>query len=138
MKKKTIIIVFVSILLILNLPILNKYIAHRLDEGHFTYANLDGSYVITQDFSFKSPAFSTFGFNEFIKETSPAKENRKLYRLYKINPLCFWRWKNYLVNSIHFEYMDRKVFEWNMKKKKINSRECVTNCFIGFSLKVSE
>ncbi|QQD12684.1 hypothetical protein [Sphingobacterium sp. UDSM-2020] len=106
MKKKTIIIVLVSILLIPNLPFINKYIAHRLDEGHFRYANLDGSYVITQNFSFKSPGFSTFGFNEFIKRTEPAKENRKLYRLYKINPLCFWRWKNYLVNSIHFKYKD--------------------------------
>ncbi|MBB2950657.1 hypothetical protein [Sphingobacterium sp. JUb56] len=118
MKKKTILALIISILLIPNLPFINKFIAHRLDEGHFTYANLDGSYVITQDFSFKSPGFSTFGFNEFIKETSPAKENRKLYRLYKINPLCLWRWKNYLVNSIHFEYMDWKVFERNMKKKR--------------------
>lgn len=123
MKKKSIIIVIVSILMIPNLPILNKYIAHRLDEGHFSYANFDGSYVITQDFSFKSSGFSTFGFNEFIKETSPAKENRQLYRLYKINPLCFWRWKNYLVNSIHFEYMDWNSIEQNIQERKTIVKE---------------
>ncbi|UIR57862.1 hypothetical protein LZQ00_08585 [Sphingobacterium sp. SRCM116780] len=118
MKKKTILIVFISILLVPNLPIINKYIAHRLDEGHFRYANLDGSFIITQNFSFKSPGFSTFSFEHFIKETSPAKENQKLYRLYKINPLCFWRWKNYIVNGVHFDYMDWEVIDKNMQKKR--------------------
>lgn len=105
MKKKAILIMLVSILLIPNLPIFNKYIAHRLDEGHFRYANLDGSFIQTQRFSFKSPGFSTFGFNNFIKRTDPAKENRKLYRLYKINPFCFWRWHNYIKNGLHYGYM---------------------------------
>ena len=122
MKKKTILMLLISILLIPNLPFINKYIAHRLDEGYFRYANLDGSYIITQHFSFKSPGFSTFGFENFIKNTSPAQENRKLYRLYKINPLCFWRWKNYLVNAVHFEYMDWNTIEKNRQKRTINAQ----------------
>lgn len=121
MKKKTIIIVLVTILLIPNLPVINKYVAHQLDEGHFRYANLDGSYTTTQHFSFKSPAFSMFGFNQFIKETSPAKENQKLYRLNKINPLCFWRWNNYLKKSIHYEYKDWETIEMNRQKKGIDT-----------------
>lgn len=62
-----------------------------------------------------------FGFKQFIKETSPAKENQKLYRLYKINPLCFWRWNNYLKNSIHFEYKDWENIEKNRQKKGIDT-----------------
>lgn len=123
MKKKTIFIGLIIILLVPNLPVINKYVAHQLDEGHFKYANLDGSFIATQSFSFKSPGFSTFGFEQFIKRTSPTNENKKLYRLYKINPLCFWRWNNYIQNGLHFEYMDRKVIEKNMHEKGLDTKE---------------
>lgn len=118
MIKRAIFIVLGIMLLIPNIPFIGKDIDHWLDEGYYRYANLDGSYMITQDFHFKSPGFSTFGFEQFIKEKSPAKENRKLYRLYKINPLCFWRWSNYLNHGVHFDYMDPKVIERNIQKKK--------------------
>lgn len=117
MKMKTILIVLAIILLVPNLPVITKYIAHQVDEGHFRYANLDGSFIATQRFSFKSPGFSTSGFEQFIKNTSPAEENRKLYRLYKINPLCFWRWNNYIQIGVHFDYMDWEVIEKNIVKK---------------------
>lgn len=121
MMRKTIIIMLGTILLIPNLPFIGKDISHHLDEGYYRYANLDGSYTITQDFNFKSPAFSTLHFEYWIKMTSPAQENRKLYRLYRINPLCFWRWKNYLVNGVHFDYMDPDIIEKNMEKKKVDT-----------------
>ncbi|WP_185286263.1 hypothetical protein [Chryseobacterium indologenes] len=123
MKKKTVFIVLIIILLVPNLPVINKYVAHQLDEGYFKYANLDGSFIATQSFSFKSPGFSTFGFEQFIKRTSPAKENQKLFRLYKLNPLCFWRWNNYIQNGLQFEYMDRKVIEKNMQEKGLDTKE---------------
>ncbi|WP_312336284.1 hypothetical protein [Sphingobacterium sp.] len=119
--KKAIIIVLGTILLIPNLPFIGKDISHRLDEGYYRYANLDGSYTITQDFNFKSPGFSDLHFEYWVKMTSPAQENRKLYRLYKINPLCFWRWKNYLVNGMHFDYMDPNIIEKNMETKKVDT-----------------
>jgi hypothetical protein len=123
MKKKTIIIFVLSVLLFPNLPVVNKYIAHKLDENHFKYANLDGSFIATQSFSFKSPGFSTFGFEQFIKETDPAPENQILYRLYKINPLCFWRWNNYIQNGRHFEYMDREIIKKNMEERGLDTKE---------------
>lgn len=121
MLRKTIIIVLGTMLLLPNMPFIGKDIHHWLDEGYFRYSNLDGSYYLTQDFNFKSPGFSTFGFEYFVKNTSPAKENRKLYRLYKINPLCFWRWSYYLRHSIHLDYMDPSVIEQNMEKKKADT-----------------
>lgn len=116
-KMKKAILIFVGIILLIpNLPFIGKDISHQLDEGYYRYANLDGSYTITQDFDFKSPGFSDLHFKYWVKMTSPPQENRKLYRLYKINPLCFWRWQNYLVNGVQFDYMDPKVIEKNRKK----------------------
>lgn len=111
MSKKVIIIWLICILIFPNLPLINKYIALKVDNDYYRYSNNDGSYTFCQDFSFKSPGFSTFGFKRFIEETSPSKENRTLYRLYRINPLCFWRWKKYFIESRHFDYMDWKGIE---------------------------
>ncbi|WP_155860280.1 hypothetical protein [Chryseobacterium sp. UNC8MFCol] len=119
MMRKAIIIVLTTMIVVPNLPFIGKDISHRLDEGYFRYSNLDGSYTITQDFNFKSPGFSALHFEQWIKRTSPSEENRKLYRLYKINPLCFWRWSNYLRHGVHFDYMDPSVIEQNMDKKKV-------------------
>lgn len=111
MSKKTIIILVICVLAFPNLPFINKYIALKVDSDYYRYSNKDGSYTFRQDFSFKSPGFSTFGFQRFVKETSPSNENRTLYRLYKINPLCFWRWKKYIVESRHIGYIDWKEIE---------------------------
>lgn len=119
MKMRTVIITGLIILATPNLPIINKYVAHKLDEGYFRYANLDGSFTMTQGFSFKSPGFSAFGFEHFVMETAPAAENRKLYRLYIINPLCFWRWHNYLRHGIHFDYKDWSIIEENRRQKRV-------------------
>ncbi|KKO89170.1 hypothetical protein AAW12_23890 [Sphingobacterium sp. Ag1] len=121
--KKVTIIVLATILLIPNLPFIGKDISHQLDEGYYQYANLDGSYTITQDFNFKSPGFSSLHFEYWVKITSPAQENRKLYRLYKINPLCFWRWKNYLFNGVHFDYMAPNIIEKNKEKQRADSNK---------------
>lgn len=116
--RKTIVIVLGIILLLPNVPFIGKDIHKWLDTGYFRYSNLDGSYYLTQDFDFKSPGFSTFGFEYFVKNTSPAKENQKLYRLYKINPLCFWRWSYYLRHSIHLDYMAPSVIEKKGRQKR--------------------
>jgi len=111
MRKKTMIILLICVLAFPNLPFINKYIALKVDNNYYRYANGDGSYTFLQDFSFKSPGFSTFGFERFVEETSPSKEDRTLYRLYRINPLCFWRWKKYIIESRHLDYMDWKEIE---------------------------
>jgi len=51
------------------------------------------------------------------KDSSP-EENRKLYRLYKINTLFFWRRSNFLRHGVHFDYMDPNILEKNMEAKK--------------------
>lgn len=119
MRKKTIIILVISVLAFPNIPVISKFVTKRIDNDNYRYANCDGSFTFLQDFSFKSPGFSMSGFKRFIKETSPSKENRTLYRLYRINPLCFWRWHRYIINSIHFKYMDWEKIEErrNVSKK---------------------
>lgn len=110
MKTKKYLLRFIYVYLIAgfisNLPFVNGYLLHRLDGDLFKYSNADASYTNHDTFSFKSPSISQWAIDRYIADTHPEKKNQKIYRLYRINPLCFSRWKNYLVNSINFEYMD--------------------------------
>lgn len=73
-------------------------------------------------FSFKSPSISQWAIDQYIADTHQEKKNQQVYCLYRINPLCFWRWKNYLVNAVHFEYMEWNTIEKNMQKNDINAQ----------------
>ncbi len=57
MKIKNLIILGLIIVTLPNLPMINKYVSNKVDEDYFKYANLDGSFTMTQSFSFKSPGF---------------------------------------------------------------------------------
>lgn len=125
MNKKTIIILIICVLAFPNTPIIRKFITVKVDNDYYRYSNCNGSFTFLQDFSFKSPGFSMSPFKRFIEETSPSKENRTLYRLYRINPLCFWRWHRYIINSVHFDYMDWEEIEQrrnssNKEEKKMS------------------
>ncbi len=111
MKKRTVVVLAICVLALPNLPFINKYIAVQIDGDYYRYSNRDGFYTYLQDMSFKSPGFSTRGLERFSEQTSPPREDRTLYRLYHINPLCFWRWHKYVVEGRHFDYMDWEEIE---------------------------
>jgi len=115
MKQRTKIILFAifSFLLIVNCPGVDRAVLLWLDNEHFEYANQDGSFTFREDFSFKNPPFTGGPFENYIAEYNPSEPNCKLYRLYKINPLAFWRWHHYLWISRKYEYMD-----WSDIEKK--------------------
>lgn len=99
---------FVIIVLIANLPILNKVILSAVDKDHFKYANNDGSFTYTESFAFKDGYISS-GLINIFKESQNATDSHKIvYRLYRINPLCFWRWSYYISISSNFKYRDWK------------------------------
>ncbi|WP_185286234.1 hypothetical protein [Chryseobacterium indologenes] len=79
--------------------------------GKFKYANADGSYTKIQEFGFKDGYFQPSLIKRFNETRMPTPENTKLYRLYKINPFCFWRWNYYLSSSIKFDYRDWEDIE---------------------------
>src|SRR5690606_9357907 len=114
MKWKPLLIVLVVIIVITNLPMITKNFIVLFDgKDHFRYANADASFTRIQGFGFKDGFFFPKQIEGFIEEEKPSHENSTLYRLYRINPFCFWRWSYYLSTSVDFEYKPWKEIEPN-------------------------
>lgn len=123
MKLRIIIIVILSLIIFTNLPIVDKIILSEIDgNGHFKYSNADGSFTTIQYFGFKDgyvqPDLLMWG---FMRKQKPSPENRIMYRLYKINPLCFWRWTYYILSSRKFPYRSWEDIEPNRVPYKPNN-----------------
>ena len=96
MKWKFILATIVIIIIIVNLPIVNKNVLLMMDGNNpFKYSNLNASFTQQESFAFKDSYLTNWSINRFIEETHPSNEDKQVYRLYKINPLCFWRWSYY-------------------------------------------
>ncbi len=104
---------FLFIAFIANLPIIGKQLLHDIDQDHFRYSNLNASFTRVESFGFKDGYISKWGTRRFVEENNPAPENRTIYRLYRINPLCFWRWSYYLFTSRDYPFNDWKEIEKN-------------------------
>lgn len=117
MKTKKYLLRFIYIYLLVafisNLPFINGYILHRVDSDVFKYSNADASFTWHDTFSFKSTPISQSLIDRYITEVHPEKKNQKVYRLYRINPLFFWRWSHYLITSIDFDYKSWREIEPN-------------------------
>jgi len=104
-------IIFAILVIICHLPFVGKSILHEIDKGRFRYSNRDGSYTSIQGFGFKDGLYTR---NRLAPSSDPALSDPKvqqIYRLYKINWLCFWRWQLYIVSSLKFEYKNWKEIE---------------------------
>lgn len=94
-----------AMIIVTNLPIINSNFMLMLDgKDHFRYSNNNASYTSIDGLSFKNGAFTPKRIERFIEETNPQPENRELFRLYRINPLCFWRWSYYFGTSSNFKF----------------------------------
>ncbi|MCT1531519.1 hypothetical protein M3B46_10975 [Sphingobacterium daejeonense] len=105
MKKKIFFLIGILLILI-NAPILNNFILYHTDNNTFKYSNLNGTFTCIDRFGFKVPGLTDLAFDLFVKETNQDKKDSELFRLYKINPLCFWRWNYYLTKSLSYKYKD--------------------------------
>jgi len=110
MKKLKYILITIAIISIINIPSsLNKFVVGSIDVGHFRYSNEDASYTYTEGFSFKTGIY-----NKEAMESSNENENKKeVFRIYTINPLCFWRWRYYWQYSRQFKYKSWAEIEPN-------------------------
>jgi len=113
MKRKLIIASIVLVLAIPNTPIIGTEILYRIDEGYFRYANNDASLTVVEHIDIFSPWMNKWVTWGFIEDQRPTSENMEVFRLYRINPLCFWRWRYYLIVSRHFDYKSWKDIEPN-------------------------
>ncbi|UXD70231.1 hypothetical protein MUK51_02850 [Sphingobacterium faecium] len=117
MKTKKYLLRFIYVYLIVgfmsNLPFVSGYIRHRIDGDLFKYSNADASFTWHDTFGFKSSPIDQWYIDQYITKVHPEKKNQKIYRLYKINPLCFWRWSYYLLISADYQYKSWKEIEPN-------------------------
>jgi len=117
MKTKKYLLRFIYVYLIAgfisNLPFVNSYLLHRFDGDLFKYSNANASFTLHEIFDFKFSPISQRLIDRYITEFHPDKKNQQVYRLYRINPLCLWRWSHYLITSRDYEYRSWKEIEPN-------------------------
>lgn len=113
MKKKWILITALIIVIITNLPIIGTEIMGKIDRNHFRYSNADASFTDIEHFDWMRPWMNEWVVWGFIEAQRPEARNMEVFRLYKINPLCFWRWRYYILVSRKFKYKSWKEIEPN-------------------------
>lgn len=104
-------IAFTILVTICHLPFIDKSILEEIDSGRFRYSNIDGSYTSIQGFGFKDAFYTRNTLAPLSDAELSDPKVQQIYRLYKINWLCFWRWQYYIVSSLKFEYKDWKEIE---------------------------
>ena len=89
-----------------------------INKGYYRYSNLSGSMttyeILSQDrLLAKESAFGK-GDWSMLKSKYPGTTDTLTYRLFKINPLKFWRWYEYIFNwRYKLPYTD-----WDQIKKR--------------------
>lgn len=104
MKRRAIGITVLVFLAVVNLPVVNTEILKRVDGDHFRYSNANGSFTYIQYMDILQPWVSEWTVKRFISDQHPSDEYKELFRIYRINPLCFWRWRYYWIVSRNFKY----------------------------------
>ena len=95
MKAK--IITIAIVLIIFNIPPFTFPFKIILDRTLYKYSNGDASFTVQDHLGKENSGIYTIksGFEDFLKD-HPANKNKILYRLFWKNPLCFWRWGEYI------------------------------------------
>ncbi len=96
-KIKYIGIFFLTLIVLSNVPPINLFFKFFLDERHYQYSNVDGSFTFVE---FKASDYKMMRrkFSGFKNENSQLKDTN-IYRLFLKNPFTFWRWQNYFFDD---------------------------------------
>lgn len=114
MKSKTIkiaIVLFLSSVIVSNIPPIRYIISYVIDFSHDRYSNASGTFTYI-DMAGNKPEDEINRFNSFVKETSPTPEESILYRIFYRNPFAFWRYYSY-----GYEKYDIPYKSWSSIKK---------------------
>ncbi|MFD2594017.1 hypothetical protein [Sphingobacterium griseoflavum] len=111
MKKKRIFITVAIIIAVSNLPVVSTVLMEKIDKDRFRYSNNDASFTSIQPLDILRPWMDDWVVQGFIESQRPTQENMEVFRLYKINPLCFWRWRYYILVSRKFRYKSWQEIE---------------------------
>ncbi|GHE45569.1 hypothetical protein GCM10017764_31010 [Sphingobacterium griseoflavum] len=85
----------------------------EIDKDHFRYANADASFTDIEHFDWMRPWMNEWVVRGFMESQRPTQQHMEVFRLYKINPLCFWRWRYYILVSGKFKYKSWQEIEPN-------------------------
>ncbi len=80
-----------------NLPPLLIIYKFSFDNNIYKYSIGDASFTVQDHLGKESSGIGTikYGFSHFSQD-HPTNKNKILYRLFWRNPLCFWRWGEYI------------------------------------------
>lgn len=116
----------VTIILISNVYPINNWVDTFLDENHYAYSNgdgtvthiynafKDGEFNVPHDLSTarldpRQPRMDTTGglvelpAGTLLRRSYPDADTT-MYRLFRKNPLTFWRWKYYIIGNEKYDY----------------------------------
>lgn len=114
--KKIIFISLIVILVLPNIPIIGTQILRIIDGNYFRYSNNDASFTSIQNIDIFSPwpsDKSSLKVQSITLDSTVTSENQQIFRLYKINPLYFWRWRYYISVSRLYPYKSWEEIEPN-------------------------
>jgi hypothetical protein len=114
LRRKTILSYTGLFLIMINLPITKEFAG--INRGYYRYSNLAGTLtryeVLSQNRIISQEYVRDIGSSERFRNQYPGTNDTTIYRLFKINPLKFWRWGEYIFNwRYRLPYTDWKKIE---------------------------
>jgi hypothetical protein len=106
-------------LLAFNLTPLNLLFKWSVDADYYTYSNYSGTVTVAEDW-YKRKLISNLSAFERVNPacaTRGFESDTTMYRLFRKNPLAFWRWKDYLTDK----RFDLPYADWNEIEKRRRS-----------------
>ena len=87
----------IAFIIIANIPPIKPLYRLAFDEYHYRYSNENGSFTFVE---FKARDVKMmYRRMDGYKQLFPLSNDTSLYRLYKRNILCFWRWGEYIYDE---------------------------------------
>lgn len=117
-RKKTVILIVLAFILVANWPLVKNVTG--LNDGYYRYSNQSGTYTALetpiQNRMYKKPPGGRWIINapNWYSCKAMPQTDTVVYRLFKINPLKFWRWGEYI-----FDWRYRMPYEnWEEIEKR--------------------
>lgn len=116
-KVKILLIILMPIIVISNIPPFSYVFTMILDERYSRYSNNSGSFTMAE-FPFKNRDYKLaqriFASMKEDSSINLSTSDTTLYRVFKINPLRFWLWRDFFISPRYkLPYKN-----WNEIKKR--------------------
>ena len=128
MKKNIkIILIIIGIIIVYNIYPFVWLFKNFVDERHYRYSNYNGSNTFTEFMSRNFEMMKSVHKNCLLNHP---KKDKNIYRLFKKNPLAFWRWRLYFFDERYkLPYKDWEEIKKVRAKEKVTEK---TGCLIEF------